>query len=751
MQSRFFASFFRSVVPRSVVMAGLLTILSFAGPLAAHADEGMWLPLYLEKLNHARMQALGLQLPADEVFSNDKNSLKDAIVWFNGGCTAEVISKNGLILTNHHCGFTEIANHSTLQHNYLQDGFWAQNYKEELPNPGLTVSFVRSMTNVTKNLLEGLDPYNLSDADKTTLRSRVADLTKQLNKEDNKGTEVLIRPMYYGTEYYAFVLETFRDVRLVGAPPSGVGKFGGDTDNWMWPRHTGDFSIFRIYANKNNQSATYSAENVPYQPQRSLTISVQGIQPGDFTMVYGFPGRTQEYISSYQLQLITEVQNKYKINLRTQRLKVIDAAMASAPSLRLMYADAQATIANAWKKWQGENKGVARLKTLDAKLKEESRFADWASSNSAETISNLVGHKRNYAEVVPSLARWTDSLRTVALATDYYREAILGNGLLNFATTWEDALKSMRKVGGQAPAPDKVASRLKSLAAQNKEYYPQHDEAVERQLLAICLRAYYQDISPAFHTSEFQKLVKEHDGDFDKLAAELYRKSLLANATTAKKGLQMLLKGDTSKISKDPALVLFRAFNRQYTSTLVPRYQRFSQQLETATGLMLEGNRAKNKEKSNIKYYPDANSTLRVAYGQVNGYSPQDGVQYKHYTTLDGVVAKHNPDIEEFNVPKGLLDLHASKDYGRYAVNGTVPVAFTASNHTTGGNSGSPVLDARGRLIGTNFDRCWEGTMSDLQYDKDQCRNIVLDVRYTLFIIEKLGRCQSLIDEMNIE
>lgn len=736
------------------LLMGVLSIgLTLALPLGlsivtttAKADEGMWLPLYLKQFNEARMKQLGLQLNAEEVFNNNGASLKDAIVWFGGGCTGEVISKQGLILTNHHCGFSEIANHSTLENNYLRDGFWAQSFDKELPNKNLSVSFVRRMEDVTQVLLDGLDPFNLSNADRATLKKRIADLQVKYGS-GGKGLEVLIRPMFYGRQYYLFVLQTFKDVRLVGAPPSGIGKFGGDTDNWMWPRHTGDFSLFRIYAGPDNQPADYSAQNKPYVPERALTISLGGIKPGDFTMVYGFPGRTQQYIGSRQLKLITEGLNLPKIALRTSRLDIINKAMASGPGLQLMYADQQANIANAWKKWQGECKGVKRLNTYDNKLKLEQDFEQWLANPSTKSGSKLSPQeaaelKSRYKSVLQDMNRWADSLATVALATDYFREAVMGNGLLAFAPTWIDATNVV-KTKDEA----KVKSRMTSLRNQINEFYREHDPAIEVQLLAVCLKAYRDDLSAQYHPELLVELLKKGKNDPATVARELFKNSLLADSTKAFKAMKMLEKGDTSKLVKDPAIVLYKAFQKQYAS-LLPRTQRYMTSLEVATGLFTEGRMRMQPDRI---MYPDANSTLRVAYGQVDGYSPLDGVYYKHYTTLDGVMEKDNEAIEEFRVPAKVRQLYQARDFGRYAVNGTVPVAFIASNHTTGGNSGSPVLDARGRLIGTNFDRCWEGTMSDLQYDKDQCRNIVLDVRYTFWVIEKVGNCKRLVDECVVE
>lgn len=703
------------------------------------ADEGMWLPIYLEKYNMTRMKQLGLELSAQDIFNNDPNSasLKDAIVLFGGGCTGEVISKQGLVLTNHHCGFGYIADHSTLQHNYLRDGFWAKSLEEELPNKRLSVTFVKEMHNVTDELLAGMDAHNLSATDNAAIKDRLTKLEERY-KGKSRYRQVLVRPMFFGAEYYLYVIESYPDVRLVGAPPSGIGKFGGDTDNWEWPRHTGDFSLFRIYAAPDNSPAPYSKENVPYKPQQSLTISLQGVKPGDFTMVYGFPGRTQQYISSYQLKLTTDVLNKHKIALRTKRLEIIDAAMASSEELRLKYADMQAGIANAWKKWQGENKGVKKLDAIAMKQIREQKVFTYLSESGGAGISK----NPKLMKLDNEFRRWTDSLEQVALPFEYFREAIQGNGLLAFAGTWRSALITMR----DAKARD---GRLTSLAGQIQEFYKERDPEVEQKLLAVCLDAYMKDLNPRWVTPALGKLMKRHKGDATLAAADLYSKSFLANeakATLVLKALQT--KMDTAKQWRDPAIEIFHELFNQYNTVLQSRYILALSNLEEANGLMLAARRASGLE--GTTFYPDANSTLRVAYGIVDNYQPRDGVTYLYHTTLDGMMAKHNPKVEEFRAPDKLLQLYEAKDYGQYEVNGTVPLAFIASNHTTGGNSGSPVLDAKGRLIGTNFDRCWEGTMSDIVYNKDLCRNIVLDVRYTLFIIDKLGGASHLIKEMDI-
>lgn len=699
--------------------------------LSARADEGMWLPLFLKQLNEKDMKAQGMKLSADDIYNANKSSLKDAIVLFGPGCTGEIISNEGLMLTNHHCGYDNIQEHSSVENDYLTKGFWAMNREQELKNPGLTATIVVRMEDVTQEVLRGT-VLGMPEAEREKITSININRLKAKAVEGTHYTAI-IKPFFYGTEYYLFVTEVFKDVRLVGAPPSSIGKFGGDTDNWMWPRHTGDFSLFRIYADKDNKPANYSKDNVPYKPKKVLTISTQGIKANDFTMVLGFPGRTQEYLSSYALNIVTKKSNPYKIALRTQRLNIIDEAMRSSDTIRIQYAAKQSDIANAWKKWSGELKGLKRLKVISKKEKLEKDFAAWANADEARKVK--------YGTVLTDLQKAYSDIDRIILNVDYQRDAVYGSDILAYAS----AYKAMADSIATTRNPDKFFNILK---VQTDEFFKDYHLPTDKKLFVVCMTAYYRDIKPEHHPAFFKKVTEQFGGDFGKYADYAYANSHLVSPQKAAKLWEELRKKNTKILEEDPIYILWKSCQEHYSRNIMPAYMQAAQQIELSSRLYVSGLR---EMQPNKKFYPDANSTFRVAYGKVNGYKPADGVEYRYLTTLDGVMEKENPAVDEFVVPQKLKDLYQKKDFGNYAEKGKMPVAFMASNHTTGGNSGSPVLNANGELIGTNFDRVWEGTMSDLMYDPEQCRNIVLDIRYTLFVIDKFAGAGHLIKEMQIK
>ncbi len=698
----------------------------------AMADEGMWFPQLLQQLNAAEMRIKGLQIPVEEIYSVNKNSLKDAVVLFGGGCTGEIISSEGLLLTNHHCGFGEIQSHSTLEHNYLRDGFWAMSPKEELPCPGLTATFIIRIEDVTKEyaVLEGL-----SETDRA---AKIKEISARLEKKAIEGThyEARVRQFYSGNEFYLIVTETFKDVRLVGAPPSAIGKFGGDTDNWMWPRHTGDFSIFRVYADAENKPADYSEKNVPFKPRHFFSISLKGVQPEDFTMVYGFPGRTQEYISSYQLQTILEVTNPNRIRVRDERLRIMGEAMRSSEALHLKYADKQSGVSNGWKKWKGESKGLENANGLQKKQYFEIDFSSWCAADPARA--------KKYGDILPSLQRLYTGNRPYLAANDFYSEAAMGTEILPFA------------VGMKAFA-DLAAKENPDTAALNKEfrgvkgglegYFKDYDAPTDLKMTASLLEIFDGAIPDSLKPAYFTELRNRYNLDFHKLAEELFAKSILDDSDKLMKLFSKSPAACGKALKKDPAYRLADELITFYRSRIADKVTALNTELARLNRIYMAGQREMQPDK---KFYPDANSTLRLAYGQVRGYDARDAVRFNYYTTLDGLMEKYIPGDEEFDVPTRLIELYNKKDYGRYAVNGTVPVAFIATNHTTGGNSGSPVLNALGQLIGTNYDRVWEGTMSDILFNPEICRNVTLDIRYTLFIIDKYAGAQRLINEMDI-
>lgn len=711
----------------------LLVAFNFLHVFAIKADEGMWLPLFLKAMNESDMQSKGLKLSAEDIYSINKSSLKDAIVQFGGGCTAEIISDKGLMFTNHHCGYGQIQAHSTVENDLLTNGFWAKTQEEELPNPGLTATLIVRIEDVTAKVLANLTA-GMSDAEREKkVAEAIAQITKEATKDSYYGA--FIRPFYYGNEYYMFVTETFKDVRLVGAPPSSIGKFGGDTDNWMWPRHTGDFSVFRIYANKDNKPADYSKENVPYKPKYVIPISIKGVEKDDFTMVYGFPGRTTEYLSSYAVDMIMNASDPAKVKIRDTRLKIWDKDMQASDKVRIQYAAKYAGVANYWKKWDGEIRG---LKKADAIAKKKAFEAEFMNKVNADPTA-----KAQYGNLLGDLEKMYTQLGNFNKQRDYHNEAILGIEAINAAAMFNEVVGLI--AGGKKAAD--LVKEMDKLKADLKAFYKDYNAATDQKICAAMLKLVSQDVPKEQQASVFEEIQKKYKGDFVKYADETYSKSVFASQDKVNELLQNMDKG-YKKIQKDPIFLLMSSCMKKFTTDVKPTYTDLDAKITTLNRTYMKAMRELVTSK---KYYPDANSTLRVAYGKVDGYYPKDGIYYNYYTTIDGIMEKENPAVDEFVVSPKLKELYKNKDYGQYAdKNGDLHVAFCASNHTTGGNSGSPVFNGEGQLIGTNFDRDWEGTMSDIIYNPDQVRNIVLDVRYTLFVIDKFAGAGYLLNEMKI-
>lgn len=697
---------------------GALTVTLTLGIFAettASADEGMWLPsLISERIGD--MQSKGFRLSAEDIYSVNQASLKDAVVLFGRGCTGEVVSAEGLLLTNHHCGYGQIQKHSSVEHDYLRDGFWALTRNEELPNKGLTVSFLERMEDVTSRVLEGVTPALTESKRDSIVKANTVRLVKEATSE-GRGLRATVESLYYGNQYFLFLYREYSDVRLVGAPPSSIGKFGGDSDNWMWPRHTGDFSIFRIYADKDNNPAEYSEDNVPYTPKKFFKISLGGVQEGDFTFVYGFPGRTQEYIMSEGVRYVSEVSDPAKIALRTMRLDIQRKYMSQSQKVRIQYSSKTAGVANAWKKWQGEMKGINRLGTVEAKREYEKRFAEWAAGT-------------EYSTILPRLDSLYRALEPYTFAKEYYSETAATVELCRFAAS---------------VAQEIARGDNESAASMSEAFFKDYCLSIDKESFVATMSAFVKDVPAKFHPEYMEGELARY-GSVAKWADALFGESVFADAEKVAK----LEAADSLAMRSDPAVRFANEFRKWYGSDVYPYERRLNQEITLLYRDYMRGQMAFEPEKS---FFPDANLTLRVAYGSIAGYAPADGVYYEPVSTLEGIMEKDNPEIFDYNIPQRLRDIYAAKDYGQWAIsmaNGkkTVPVCFIATNHTSGGNSGSPVINKDGNLIGLNFDRVWEGTMSDIVFDPDYCRNISLDIRYVLFTIDKLAGASHLLNEM---
>jgi len=691
--------------------------------MTAKADEGMWLPSLISQ-RIADMQEKGFRLDAEDIYSVNQASLKDAVVLFGRGCTGELISPEGLLLTNHHCGYSQIQQHSSVEHDYLKDGFWAMSRDEELPNKGLSVSFLERMEDVTDLVLKGYDP-SMSEEQRVELVKKNSQAVIDEAVKEGKGLRATVEALYYGNQYFLFLYRQYEDVRLVGAPPSSIGKFGGDTDNWMWPRHTGDFSMFRIYADKDNNPAPYSEDNVPYKPKKYFKISTRGVQEGDFTFIYGFPGRTQEYIHSEGVRYIEEIGDPHKIHLRTLRLDIMNKYQAQSQKVRIQYSSKNANVSNAWKKWQGEVKGIRKMKTVQTKQEFEQTFSRWAKNG-------------EFDGVLEKIAKIYEELEPYQFATDYYTETVRTVEIANLAMSVARLFLDGHEEGLVTFDQDKARELMASFY---KDWYL----PIDKESFVAVMNEYEKNV-PAGFKPEYYKDKLASYGSIEAWAEDMFTNSIFIDQARA----EALTAADKEAVMADPATEFFNEFLKWYYADILPVTTRLNQELQLAYRDYMRGQMVYCRTQRVMKdFYPDANLTLRVAYGHIKGYSPADGVYYTPSSTIKGIMEKDNPEIFDYNIPQRLRDIYATKDYGRWAdASGEVPVCFIATNHTTGGNSGSPVINADGDLIGLNFDRVWEGTMSDIVFDPEICRNIALDVRYVLFTIDKIGEADYLFDEM---
>lgn len=717
------------------MMRVLVTLVVFLSLFQnVRADEGMWIPMFLEELNEDEMRSMGMTISAADIYSINQSSLKDAIMIFGGGCTAELISGEGLILTNHHCGYRRIQEHSSIEHDYLTDGFWAMDRSEELKNKGLSVTFLIRMEEVTDRVLEGVEEGMTELLRKETMGRNIDSIKVEAVKDTHY--KALVKSFFQGNRYFLFVNEVFEDVRLVGAPPSNIGKFGGDTDNWVWPRHTGDFSLFRIYADKDNKPAKYAEDNVPYKPKRFLNISLKGVEEGDFTFVFGYPGSTQEYLPSYGIDLQVNTINPVRIGVRDKRISIFNEYMNKSPEIRLQYAAKHASISNGWKKWIGENRGIKRLKAIDNKKEYETEFTQWASTSEALT--------QQYGGLLAEFEKVYTQQEAIQHAANFYRETYSGIELINYASRYQQLVALSKDKSTREEMERQLEKMEKGLDGYFKNYQAPLDKKVFVELLTY----FYSNVEKADIPEQLTSLYEKYDGDFNSMADDVYEKSLFVSKEKMMAFLEGYKASHHKKIEKDPAYKLGVGFTSGYFGKYIPVLRSSRKSIDSLMRLYMKAQMEMEPEK---RFYPDANFSLRVAYGNVKGFSPDDAKDYNYFTTLKGILEKEDPEIYDYVVEDKLKTLYAEKDYGVYGdPDGTMRVCFIATNHTTGGNSGSPVLDGAGNLVGLNFDRCWESTMSDIYYDVDQCRNIALDIRYCLFIIDKFAGAGHLVEEMTI-
>ena len=716
----------------SVMLIGISSYASTPKP-----DEGMWLPMFVERLNWVDIQEMGLQLTAEEMYSINNSSLKDAVVGLAKGsapngyfCTGEIVSDQGLVFTNHHCGYDVIQNHSTIEHDYLTDGFWAMSFKEELSNPGLTASILIRMDDLTDEIV----PELTAEMTPEERRTKIREITKSIKEEatEDGKYDVVVKSFYGGNEYYMFVYETYKDVRLVGAPPESIGKFGGDTDNWMWPRHTGDFSIFRIYTAPDGTPAEYSEENIPLKPKHHLPISLKGYEKDDFSMIWGFPGGTERYMTSYGIDFALEEKNPALVEVFGKALEVMKIYMDSDPELRIEYASDYAGLANGWKYFIGQTKGLKDLDVKGSKEKIEKDFMDWVNADA--------DRQDKYGKVLENIMDGFDMMDDNVTPLYYL---MIGSGNVDLLSSAQGAMQLDGMLDDKKENKAAIAETASALKGRAEGFFEDFNYNMDKDMLKELLKMFKKNLLAEQLPDIFVTIDKKFKGDIDKYVDNMYETSIFANK---EKLMKFLDKPNKKKLGKDPAFVAMQSFmggSMAYQGAYGEGQTLVNQNMR----LFIAGLREMNPQK---KYYPDANSTLRFTYGSILDYYPADAVHYDYVTNLYGVMEKEDPTNPEFTVPAKLKELYDKKDFGPYGENGKLITCFLSTNDITGGNSGSPVMNGNGELIGIAFDGNWEAMSGDIAFEKRLQRTINVDIRYVLFVIDKYAGAQNLIDELTI-
>ncbi len=706
----------------------VVTLFSSAGILMA--KEGVWLPPKLIE-QEKNLRAAGLQMKIGDIYNEDGTGLNNAVVLFGRGCTGEIVSPTGLLLTNHHCGYGSAQSLSSAENDYFANGFWAKNLNEELPVKGLTVTFIRKIIDVTEEITHDLSDEMPDSERDSIIKSRIADAEKMYEKKMEM--DATIKPYFKGNEYWLAMSETFRDIRFVGFPPNAIGAFGGDVENWAWPRHTGDFSVFRVYAGTDNRPADYHSQNKPYRTPKHFKINISGYKEGDFTMVYGFPGRTDEYISSYALKHVYEISDPISIEARTRKLDVYNKYMGSSREVFLKYTSKKGHVANGWKKWQGEVKGLKMNDAVGKKRKYESEFAKWAADDKSLPFAD---------NLLPQMKKYSESADALIYEDRYQRETVLGIELVGRGAVGEQMMKCFRTDMKEPELRDTIMK----IAQRQEGFYKNYDLPTDKDVFKTLMTLYFNKCANTL-PEYYRVAYVGHNEDINEWAEDIYKGSMFATHAKLKAWAENVKVGDTAGLLADAVYQLYHEVMEERRKNLLPALDAYNSKMNYLERLYMK---AQMKLDKNKEFYPDANLTLRLSYGKIQGLDPDGPPKYSYQTTLKDLVALDDPKSDIFNVPDKLVTLYKNKDYGRWGAAGSVPVAFLASNHTTGGNSGSPVLNAKGELIGTNFDRPYEGTMSDYYFDPNRCRNISVDIRYILFIIDKFGGAGWLVDEMDI-